>query len=217
MNEEIWEEVARTLPPLWSGSSATTPLARTLVRVLVSAPSSFRPARASVRPFMTTSGASVSPQRVRLLSEDTKTVAASKPGGIVYWMSRDQRVQDNWALLHAKQLAERDSLPLSVVFCLVPKFLQATIRQYGFMLRGLEEVDEELRKLNIPFVLLQGEPGERLPAFLIEHEAAALVTDFSPLRVPITWKQQVSSATTSTANQIVTVTQAPISSPRPRH
>lgn len=33
-------------------------------------------------------------------------------------------------------------LPLMVVFNLVPKFLEATERHFGFMLKGLREVDE---------------------------------------------------------------------------
>jgi len=45
-------------------------------------------------------------------------------------------VTDNWALLYAQRLALREKVPLYVCFCLVPKFLQATLRQYGFMLRG---------------------------------------------------------------------------------
>ena len=48
----------------------------------------------------------------------------------------------NWALIYAQQLAKRHCLPLMVCFCLVPKFLEATIRQYGFMLKGLQEVEQ---------------------------------------------------------------------------
>jgi deoxyribodipyrimidine photolyase len=52
------------------------------------------------------------------------------PGGncVVYWMSRDQRVRDNWALLEASRLARASGVALRVVFCLVPRFLDATIR-----------------------------------------------------------------------------------------
>ena len=39
----------------------------------------------------------VNPRRVRMLFEPAAT--ASSGGPVVYWMSRDQRVQDNWALL----------------------------------------------------------------------------------------------------------------------
>lgn len=47
---------------------------------------------------------------------------------------------DNWAFLYAQRLALKQELPLHICFCLVPKFLDATIRHYGFMLRGLQEV-----------------------------------------------------------------------------
>ena len=49
---------------------------------------------------------------------------------------------DNWALIYAQKLAMKRSVPLMVCFCLVPKFLDATIRQFGFMLKGLREVEQ---------------------------------------------------------------------------
>ena len=36
----------------------------------------------------------------------------SRPGPIVYWMSRDQRAEDNWALTFAQKLALEQSEPL---------------------------------------------------------------------------------------------------------
>ena len=134
----------------------------------------------------------VKPERVRTLSADGTVTPTG--GGVVYWMSRDQRVQDNWAMLHAKELALKHGVPLSVVFCLVPTFQDATIRHYGFMLRGLEEVERELRELKVPFSLLQGWPSEKMPGYLEQHEVCALVTDFSPLRVPMGWKRDVVNA-----------------------
>ena len=134
----------------------------------------------------------VAPSRVRTLKDGS--VSTSNVGGVIYWMSRDQRVQDNWALLYARELASEKKLPLTVVFCLVPTFLEATIRHYGFMLKGLEEVEMELRSLRVPFALLQGLPAQTLPAFAKEHRAAAIVTDFSPMRVPIAWKRDVAAA-----------------------
>ncbi len=38
----------------------------------------------------------------------------------------------------------KQNLPLYVCFCLMPKFLDATIRHYHFMLEGLKEVDKVL-------------------------------------------------------------------------
>ena len=114
------------------------------------------------------------------------------PGPIIYWMSREQRVHDNWGLLHARQLAGRNKR-LLVVFCLTPSFPGATLRQYHFMLSGLQEAENELRKYDIPFVLLSGEPGERLPDFAREVNAGCVVTDFDPLRIKRRWQHEVGS------------------------
>ncbi|CAH1244917.1 Hypp7399 [Branchiostoma lanceolatum] len=114
-------------------------------------------------------------------------------GGIVYWMSRDQRVQDNWALLYAQQLAMKHKVPLYVCFCLVPKSLEANIRQYGFMLKGLEEVERELQNLDISFHLLTGSAVDVLPQFVTEMNIGGVVTDFSPLRTPLKWVRDITA------------------------
>ena len=90
-------------------------------------------------------------KRVRTLKDGTK-----RQGQVIYWMSRDQRVADNWALLSAQKFALEMKAPLAVVFCLVPRFLNASLRQFGFMLRGLEQVARNLKDLKIPFFLLRG-------------------------------------------------------------
>ncbi|XP_058043793.1 deoxyribodipyrimidine photo-lyase-like isoform X2 [Ahaetulla prasina] len=128
-------------------------------------------------------------KRVRLISlvPDLKEGAR----GILYWMSRDQRVQDNWAFLYAQRLALKQRLPLHVCFCLVPKFLDATIRHFGFLLRGLEEVAEECQVLDIPFHLLVGFAKDTLPRFVTQHGIGGVVTDFSPLRVPMQWVRDI--------------------------
>ena len=113
------------------------------------------------------------------------------PGPVVYWMQRDQRVADNWALLYAQERALAMYQPLVVVFCLVPGFLGATIRQYGFMVRGLEVAARKLAKFNIEFILLHGLPQDVLPRFLLEHDAGMLVTDFNPLRQPMEWRKRL--------------------------
>lgn len=114
-----------------------------------------------------------------------------KVAPVIYWMSRDQRIHDNWALLFAQQIALELKQPLAVVFCLVPKFLQATKKHYDFMLKGLSELEAELKKYYIPLYLLKGEPVAKLPGFIKKYNAAALITDFSPLKISRKWKNQV--------------------------
>jgi deoxyribodipyrimidine photo-lyase len=112
-------------------------------------------------------------------------------GSIALWMSRDQRINDNWALLFAQELARERKAPLVVIFCLVPQFLNATIRQYGFMIKGLQEVEENLKKMNIPFLLLTGLPGIEIPKFINKYRIGTIVADFNPLRINIGWKEAV--------------------------
>jgi len=127
-------------------------------------------------------------ERINLLSRGID------PGGpVVYWMSREQRVTDNWGLLWAQNIALEHKRPLVVIFCLVPDYPGANIRHYGFMLKGLQEVEQNLQKLKIPFVLLAGRPPETLPRYLAEVKAASLVTDFDPLRIKRAWQKDVAA------------------------
>ncbi|MCJ7499725.1 deoxyribodipyrimidine photo-lyase, partial [bacterium] len=112
-------------------------------------------------------------------------------GTVVYWMSRDQRVSDNWALLYAQQKAIEAKEPLLVVFCLVPDFLDATMRHYGFMLRGLKETSTDLTRKNIGFKLLEGDPVLEIPRLVESSGAGLLVTDFDPLRIKTRWRTSI--------------------------
>jgi deoxyribodipyrimidine photo-lyase len=117
--------------------------------------------------------------------------APAGKGPVVYWMSRDQRVDDNWALICAQEVAIREKVPLIVVFCLVPRFLNAMTGQYTFMLTGLRGLSQRLTKLHIPFFLVTGEPGNTLMRFIKTCKASTLITDFDPLRIKRQWKEEV--------------------------
>lgn len=133
-------------------------------------------------------GLMINPDRIRAIKQGEII-----SGPVMYWMSRDQRAADNWALLYARQLADKMNAPLCVVFNLVPEFLDATIRQYEFMLKGLELVEKSLRKLNIPMFLLMGKPGKTIPDFIQKHKVKVIVADFNPLNISRKRKKQVAS------------------------
>lgn len=113
-------------------------------------------------------------------------------GPIVYWMSRDQRIEDNWAIIFGLGLAKERNQPLVIVFNLVKSFLDATYRQFHFMINGLKEVQLKAKEYNIPFKLLLGDPLDNIPKFLHEIKAGALITDFDPLKIKRYWKQRIS-------------------------
>ncbi|EKX46678.1 hypothetical protein GUITHDRAFT_162898 [Guillardia theta CCMP2712] len=116
----------------------------------------------------------VLPERTRAINhKNVESCPKGKP--VVYWMSRDQRVQDNWAMLYAQQQALEAGAPLAVCFNLVDSFLGAGLRQFGFMLRGLKEVEEELKELNIPFFLLRGDCVKTIPKFVKDNNVGLVV------------------------------------------
>ena len=125
--------------------------------------------------------------RIRKLN----TQASEGPGPVLYWMSRDQRASDNWALLYAQQVALQKKVSLLVVFCLVPAFLGAAIRQYGFMIKGLQELEKKLREKNIAFRILWGSPHKELVRVIKKYKIGIVVTDFDPLRIKRQWKEEV--------------------------
>lgn len=130
----------------------------------------------------------IDPRRIRLLNDNPEI-----HGPVIYWMSRDQRVSHNWALLFAQRKSETLQQPLIVIFALTPSFLGAALRHYDYMLKGLQEVEINLQHLNIPFFLLHGDPEKEIPAFLQTLNAGLLVTDYSPLKICRKWKTTISS------------------------
>lgn len=112
-------------------------------------------------------------------------------GRVIYWMSREQRSEDNWGLLYAQQLADEMNTEMAVVFTLADNFLEATERQYDFMLKGLKEASENVQKKNIPFYLLKGDPLSTIMNFISEFDVNHLVTDFDPLKIKQQWQKGV--------------------------
>ena len=95
------------------------------------------------------------------------------------------------AMLYAQQCAQEADAPLAVCFSLVEEYLGAGLRQFGFMLRGLKEVEAECSALNIPFYLLRGQAQDTLPKFVEDHKVGLVVTDYSPIRITRQWREGV--------------------------
>jgi deoxyribodipyrimidine photo-lyase len=145
-------------------------------------------------------GPLVHPRRVRVLSKGPAAAPASGP--VLYWMSRDQRAADNWALLHALEAAGKSGAPVAVVFNLLPEFLSAGARHFGFMLRGLRETAAALQRQGVPFFLVRGDPAAEVPALAKRLGASLLVTDFSPLRVGRQWRDAVAAASPCAVHEV---------------
>lgn len=103
---------------------------------------------------------------------------------MIYVMSRDQRVQDNFALMEAQNLAIENKLPLAVIFVLNAGNKSRATEHYEFMLKGLLEVESDLVKFNIPLIMLIGNPLEKLNIALNEFKPLRVFMDFNPLNAP---------------------------------
>jgi deoxyribodipyrimidine photo-lyase len=112
-------------------------------------------------------------------------------GPVLYWMSREQRVSDNWALAWAIENAEDINQPVMVIFALTNNFLGATWRQYDFLLKGLKKVEAMLISLNIPFFVLIGNPVKVIPQFIKQNKIGRMVVDFDPLTIKREWLKGV--------------------------
>ena len=104
-------------------------------------------------------------------------------GGVVYWMQRDRRSNNNWALVHAQNIAIRLKAPLTVFYSLNGNFNDGNNRQYGFLLKGLVDTIKELEKYKIPFHIRRGDAISSIKKYISKANTGYLITDFSPLRV----------------------------------
>ena len=125
---------------------------------------------------------------IRKLESNTRVVVRRQgdpdPDGhcVVYWMRRSIRAEDNPSLDIAIQAANALGKPLVVLFALVP-IANANLRHYTFLIEGLAEIPDELRKKHVGFVLRRY-PDHDIAKFCSQMKAALLVTDENPLRGP---------------------------------
>ena len=150
-------------------------------------------------------------ERSRLLTPNAVEPAAKAGAGdcIVYWMQRDVRTVDNWALLFATHQAQQCGVPLRVVYALPPPpdapvneggdmpplvvDMPITERHGQFLVDGLKVVETELASKNVPFDVLhptdRSNVGQCVYDFATKSNSRALavICDFSPLRLPRQW------------------------------
>ncbi len=114
--------------------------------------------------------------------------SAEKQGKtVLYWMSREQRVDFNFGILAASEYAAKHNLSLIVAFCVASEFLGASPEAFAFMGDGLRQIESGLKEKNIPFRLLRGHPPKEISHFAKSIDARAVFVDFDPIRIKKTW------------------------------
>ncbi len=132
----------------------------------------------------------INQKRIQVLN--SQAIRNDKP--VVYWMNRDCRVHDNWALIYAEEKAREQKVPLLVVYNLVPQYLHGGERQWDFKVKGLIDVEQKLQKLNIPFSIIvskSSKSAEDILKYIDDIDAGLVVTDFSPVKVMREWTEYI--------------------------
>jgi len=133
-------------------------------------------------------------RRARKLTDSKTKTGANGP--VVYWMNRDQRFADNWALLRAAEHAQRLNTSLCIVFALAESYCGfATARHRCFMLEGLKQVADTAAKNNVGFAYLaDGDPSATVPNFVKTHGVQHVVCDMNPMREGRAWRKALADA-----------------------
>lgn len=104
---------------------------------------------------------------------------------VLYWMHSAVRVQYNHALIYAAGIANKLDLPLLVYFGLTENYPEANLRHFKFMLEGLVETSNDLKKKGIKTVVWMIDPVDGI--INLAAEAAAVITDFGYLKIHESW------------------------------
>jgi len=103
-------------------------------------------------------------------------------GSILYWMNRDQRLNDNHALSFAQSIAIDKKQQLIVYFGLDLSLNKYNDRQVVFLIQGLEYLEKKLHELQVPFIVSSGSIMKELLKNVDKYNIGTIVTDFSPLK-----------------------------------
>ncbi|WP_297595889.1 deoxyribodipyrimidine photo-lyase [uncultured Cetobacterium sp.] len=120
------------------------------------------------------------------MEERIKKIKSNEIGNgkyILYWMQESQRTRYNFALEEAIRISNQKQQPLYVVFNLMSNYPQAQKRHFEFMLQGLKNVEYNLERKKIRFILLEGNFKENI--LKISKEASVVVWDKSYLKFQI--------------------------------
>lgn len=129
---------------------------------------------------------------------------------VLYWMQASQRTRYNHALEHAISKANELKLPVVVCFGLMDDYPEANERHYAFMLQGLADVHESLKRRGIRFVVRHDSPPQA--AIHFGKRAALIVCDRGYLRHQRRWRDELADAAPCRVEQVESDVVVPVES-----
>ncbi len=103
-------------------------------------------------------------------------------------MQRAQRGEDNPALDVAIAVANELGKPVAVFFGLHPRYPNANLRHYSFLIDGLADTQAAIEKRGAAFVF-RPYPNHSLIEFCSEVKASLVIGDENPMREPEGWRR----------------------------
>ena len=120
------------------------------------------------------------------------TIDKVKGKYVAYWMQGSQRSRYNHSLEYGVLEANRLGVPLIVFFDIFTDYPEANYRHYYFMIEGLIDVQGELKRRGIDFVVLHGELIHNI--LEISREASLLICDKGYMKISKKWRRDISRA-----------------------
>jgi deoxyribodipyrimidine photo-lyase len=152
----------------------------------------------------------VQPERIRALNDE------GVRGGdfVLYWMQQAQRATYNHALELAVGWANELDKPLLVAFGLMDDYPEANARHYAFMLEGLRDVAQALRRRGAAFVVQRGAPDA--VALRLAARASLVVCDRGYLRHQRAWRERVAEGAPCRVLQVESDVVVPVEEASPK-
>jgi deoxyribodipyrimidine photo-lyase len=154
---------------------------------------------------MNSSASIVETERLKMLN---RRDFHPKGAFVLYWMQQAQRAEWNHALEYAVELANERRLPTLVVFGLTDRYPEANARHYRFLLNGLQETADTLKRRGIGFVCRRGDPDDVV--LRIARGAAAVVADAGYMPIQKRWREKAARSLSIPLIQVETDVVAPV-------
>lgn len=106
---------------------------------------------------------------------------------ILYWMQSSQRVEFNHALEYAIEKSNEFQKPLIVFYGLTDSFPEANERHYNFMLEGLQQIESDLKRRDIKFIIRKTSP--EIGVLELAKDAVLVIVDRGYLNIEKKWRR----------------------------
>ena len=144
--------------------------------------------------------------RVRRLNQQETIISGSY---VLYWMQASVRCDYNHALEFAVARANTLAKPLACCFGVTDTYPEANERHYSFMLQGLAEVQQDMKRLRgMKLDVFKRSP--ELVAVDLSQDACEVVTDMGYVRIQRAWRKKLSEQTPCVVWQVESEAVVPV-------